>query len=58
MNDTIKYKVESMLQRIDVLNKRLDDRIVQRKDVQEDARAVIKETRSLVNKITDLVKIS
>jgi len=58
MNNAIKEKVERMLQRIDILNKRLDDRIVKRHDVLEDARAVIKETRQLTEKISDLVKIS
>ncbi len=58
MNYTIIEKIEQNLERIDVLNKRLDDRIVKRGDVLEDARAVIKETRALTEQIKELIQIA
>ena len=58
MNFTIREKIEQKLDRIEVLNKRLDDRIITRGDVLEDARAVIKETRALVEQIKELVIIA
>jgi hypothetical protein len=58
MNFTIREKIEQKLQRIEVLNKLLDDRILLRGDVMEDARAVIKETRELAEQIKGLVQIA
>ncbi len=55
MRLVIREKVESLLQRIEVLNKRLDDRVLKGISTEADVRAVSSETIKIVKKINEYI---
>ena len=51
----VREKVENLLQKIEVLNTRLDDRVVKGTATAQDVRNVAKETISLSKKINEYI---
>ena len=51
----VRVKVENLLQKIEVLNTRLDDRVVKGTATAQDVRNVAKETISLSKKINEYI---
>ena len=57
MNQLVREKIETKLEKVIALSKRQDDRIVKRQDVAEDVRTTLRETVTLATEVKELIKI-
>ena len=57
MNQLVREKIETKLEKIIAMAKRQDDAIVRRGDVIEDVRTTLRETEKLSAEIKELIKI-
>ena len=57
MNESVKEKIETKLEKIAAMAKHQDTIIVKRGDVANDVRATLSSTQTLVEEIKNLIKI-
>ena len=57
MNQLVREKIETKLEKVIAMSKRQDDVILKRGDVVNDVRAVLAETIKIAEEVKDLIKI-